>query len=99
MTPDEVRALPVVVDVPTAGRCFGLGRGTAYALAAMDELPVPVLRLGRHKRVVTRAALLAALGLTDSEAGPASPAVATASPPALEAGDTAHDARIAQHVN
>lgn len=62
MSADEVRALPVVVDVPTAGRCFGLGRDGAYRAAQTGTLPVPVLRFGRHLRV-TRASILAALGI------------------------------------
>lgn len=65
MSPDDVRALPVTVDVPTAGRCFALGRDAAYDLARRGELPVPVLRLGR-RLVVTRASLLAALGIDDT---------------------------------
>jgi hypothetical protein len=67
MTPAEVRALPVTVDVPTAGRALGLGRDGAYRAAADGTLPVPVLRLGRRLRV-TRASLLAALGIPDDQA-------------------------------
>lgn len=70
MTPDDVLALPVTVDVPTAGRCFGLGRDGAYDLARTGAFPVPVLRLGRAMRV-TRASLLDALGLTDNARNPA----------------------------
>jgi len=32
MTEDEVHALPVLVDLPTAARVLGLGRNTAYEL-------------------------------------------------------------------
>ena len=64
-TPDEVRAWPVTVDVPTAGRAFGIGRDEAYRLAREGTFPVPVLRLGRYLRV-SRAAVLAALGVPDS---------------------------------
>lgn len=32
MTEDEVHALLVMVDLPTAARAFGLGRNTAYEL-------------------------------------------------------------------
>ena len=60
--PDEVRALPVVVDVVTAGRCCGLGRDTSYRLARSGQFPVPVLSLGR-RLVCKRADLLAALGI------------------------------------
>lgn len=65
MTPDEVRALPAVTDVRTAGRAFGLGRDTSYDLARRGELPVPVLQLGR-RLVVTRSALMEALGIPEA---------------------------------
>lgn len=64
MTRGELLALPVTVDVPTAGRCFGLSGKTAYRAAKDGTLPVPVLRLGR-RLVVTRAALLQTLGVPD----------------------------------
>src|SRR5688572_30762400 len=63
-TPDEIRSWPVTVDVPTAGRAFGLGRDESYRLARVGAFPVPVLRLGRFLRV-TRGALLSALEITD----------------------------------
>jgi hypothetical protein len=68
MRREEVLALPVTVDVPTAGRAFGLGRDASYDLARMGQLPVPVLRLGRSLRV-TRASLLSALGMAEQETG------------------------------
>lgn len=64
-TPDEIRAWPVTVDVPTAGRAFGVGRDESYRLAREGRFPVPVLRLGRYLRV-SRAAVLAALGVTEA---------------------------------
>jgi hypothetical protein len=64
-TPDEIRAWPVTVDVPTAGRAFGIGRDESYQLARQGHFPVPVLHLGRYLRV-TRAAVLSALGVNDS---------------------------------
>lgn len=64
MSPAEVLALPVTMDVPTAGRAWGLGAKVSYRLANCGEFPVPVLRLGR-RLVVTRASVLAALGLAD----------------------------------
>jgi hypothetical protein len=67
MSPDEVRALPVVVDVVTAGRCWGLGRDTSYRLARSGEFPVPVLSLGR-RLVCTRADVLTALGIDGRDA-------------------------------
>ena len=61
-TPDEIRTWPATVDVPTAGRAFGVGRDESYRLAREGAFPVPVLRLGRYLRV-TRSAVLAALGM------------------------------------
>jgi hypothetical protein len=63
-TPDEIRTWPATVDVPTAGRAFGIGRDESYRLVRENRFPVPVLRLGRYLRV-TRAALLDALGITE----------------------------------
>lgn len=56
----DLHDLPHVVDVPTAGALFGLGRDSSYRLARSGDFPVPVLRLG-HKMRVTRASLLAVL--------------------------------------
>jgi len=61
-TADEVIGWPVTVDVPTAGRCFGLGRDTSYDMARDGTFPTPVLRYGRSLRV-TRTSLLSALGM------------------------------------
>ena len=62
MTTDDIRALPPVLDVPTAGRLLGLGRSAAYDLVLAGMWPTPVLRLGRRLRIPT-APLLALLGL------------------------------------
>jgi hypothetical protein len=62
MGEEELLALPVTVDLSTAGRAFGLGRTKAYEMARADEFPCPVLSLGR-RLVVTKAALLKALGM------------------------------------
>ena len=59
---DEVLALPVTVDIVTAGRCFGIGRTKAHDLARKGEFPCRVLRLGVKYRV-TRAELLRALDI------------------------------------
>lgn len=64
MTRAELLALPLTVDVPTAGRAFGLSRDMAYRHARQGTFPVPVLRIG-HRMKVTRAALLNALGITE----------------------------------
>jgi hypothetical protein len=64
MTPAEVLALPVVVDIPTAGRALGFGSTLAYELAKADDFPCRVLKVGRLYRV-PRAGLLNLLGLVD----------------------------------
>jgi predicted DNA-binding transcriptional regulator AlpA len=70
MTEDEVHALPVVVDLPTAARALGLGRNTAYELVRSGAWPTPVLRLGRLIKV-PRSSLLDLLGIpTTTERGP-----------------------------
>ncbi len=67
---DEVRALPVVVDLPTAARVLGLGRNTAYELVRSGAWPTPVLRFGRLIKV-PRSSLLDLLGIpTTAEPGP-----------------------------
>jgi hypothetical protein len=62
MTRAELLALPVVVDLVTAGRALGIGRTRAFELARRGEFPVPVLRVGLTYRVPT-APLLKALGV------------------------------------
>ena len=68
MTTDDLRALPPVLDVPTAGRLLGLGRSAAYELVLAGAWPTPVLRLGRRLRIPT-APLLALLGLSTDSPG------------------------------
>lgn len=63
----EILALPPVVDLPTAGRAWGMGRTKAYELARAEGFPCPVLPLGR-RLVVTKTALLMALGYAMPEA-------------------------------
>lgn len=52
-TAPEVAALPVVIDLPTAGAVLGMSRGQAYELHRRGEFPVPVLQMGSRYRVVT----------------------------------------------
>jgi hypothetical protein len=63
-TPEEIRKYKATVDVPTAGRCWGLGRDASYELARAGKFPVPVLKLGERLRV-TRSAIMQALGIPD----------------------------------
>jgi hypothetical protein len=62
MTTDELMALPVSVDIETAGRAFGMGRTKAQELARSGQFPCRVLRVGPKYRV-PRAALFEALGI------------------------------------
>lgn len=66
-TPDEIRRFRVTVDVPTAGRCWGLGRDASYRLARTGRFPVPVLELGGRLRV-SRSSIMAALGIPEAPA-------------------------------
>lgn len=75
MSMDELLALPVSVDLVTAGRAFGLGRTKAFDLARANEFPCRVLRVGLKFRV-PRSAIFEALGIdpalaTDREPTPA----------------------------
>jgi hypothetical protein len=62
LTVAELLALPAAVDLPTAGRAWGLGRTKSHELARAGEFPCPVLRLGNAYRV-TRSDLLTSLGI------------------------------------
>jgi hypothetical protein len=62
LTPAEIRALPAVVDLVTAGRALGMGRTKSYQLARAGRFPCPVLRVGRSYLVPT-AGLLTLLRL------------------------------------
>lgn len=88
MSVDELRALPVAVDLPTAGRAWGIGRNKIHELARAGQAPFPVLRLGNSYRV-TRADLLRSLGITpDMEAaGPAQDRPAPNTTPPTEGRD------------
>ena len=61
MTTDNT-AIPEqrTVSLPYAGRVLGIGKSTAYELAARGEFPVRVLQLGR-KKLVSRTELEAYL--------------------------------------
>lgn len=65
-TRERVLALPVTVDLVTAGSAIGLGRSASYEQARAGTFPVPVLRVGARYRVVT-AHLVDLLGLTPSQ--------------------------------
>jgi hypothetical protein len=64
LTIEELLALPATVDLPTAGKAFGIGRTKAHELARNGQFPCPVLRVG-HTYRVGRAAILRALDIED----------------------------------
>lgn len=67
MTDDELRALPVSVDLARAGRAFGLGRTKAFELAKQGRFPCRVIRVGEKYRV-PRSAIFEALGINPARA-------------------------------
>jgi hypothetical protein len=50
-TLEDVRALGLTCDVPTAGAILGISRSLAYRMVAEDTFPVRTLRLSRTVRV------------------------------------------------
>lgn len=65
LTTEEILALDAAVDIPTAGKCFKMGRSKAYELARSGKFPVEVLPMG-STFCVTRASILARLGIEDT---------------------------------
>lgn len=68
MTEAELFALPVTVDIPTAGRAWGLYRSKAYDMARAGEFPCKVEPLG-GRFVVLKSELLKSLGYKMPEPG------------------------------
>lgn len=62
MTVEELAGLPVVMDIGTAARAWGLGRTAAYERARADDFPCEVVHVGRFLRV-RKADLMRSLGL------------------------------------
>ena len=62
LTIEEVRKLPAMINVETAGRALNMGRSKSYDLAQRGEFPVKVRRFGREYRVAT-SDLLILLGI------------------------------------
>lgn len=61
----ELSALPPLVDVPTAARALGIGRGLAYALVRSGSWPTPILRMGKLIRIPTAPLVRLVNGHTD----------------------------------
>jgi excisionase family DNA binding protein len=58
---------PLTLTIPQVAALLGISRNTAYELAARNELPVPVLRLGRRV-LVPRESMLRVLGIDEGSA-------------------------------
>ena len=69
-TVEAIRELGVTVDVVTAGAILGVGASTSRDLDRRGAFPVPVIAVGRARRVPT-AGLLKILGLDDQTQQPA----------------------------
>ena len=61
----ELSALPPLVDVPTAARALGIGRGLAYDLVRSGSWPTPILRMGKLIRIPTASLVRLVNGNTD----------------------------------
>ena len=70
LSDNEIRALDPIVDITTAGRCFGLGRTRSYEMARAGTFPVEVLPLGPQSYRVTRISIWNKLGIKDANAAP-----------------------------
>lgn len=92
MSPAELRDLAareITVDLPTAGRAFGIGKDQAYDLFRTGGLPFPSYQLGRAIRVPVAPLVRILLG-DDATPDDAGDGVRTASVHPIAAG---HDQR------
>lgn len=65
LTFDQLRQLPVVVDLMTAARALGIGRTKAYQLAQADQFPCRIIHVGTTYHIPT-AELMKTLGITST---------------------------------
>ncbi|MCK4788852.1 MAG: helix-turn-helix domain-containing protein [Desulfobacteraceae bacterium] len=47
----------LTMTIPEVAKALGISRGTAYSLARQGQLPIPVIKLGPKRMVVSRHAL------------------------------------------
>jgi excisionase family DNA binding protein len=62
----ETRTLTMTIE--EAAKAFGISRGNAYAAARRDELPIPVIRIGR-RMLVSRIAVETVLQRLKNDSG------------------------------
>jgi hypothetical protein len=73
-TVDEVLALGVRTDVPTAGEIIaGLCREEAYRMVKRGDFPVPVVRVGKNRLVVPVEPILRLLRISSPDPGDTDP--------------------------
>ena len=51
----------LTMTIPEFAKAAGISRGLAFDLARRDSLPVPVIKLGQKRMVLSRKAVLALL--------------------------------------
>lgn len=66
----ELAQLPPLVDLPTAAKVLGIGRGLAYELVREGTWPTPVVRMGKLIRIPTSCLQRVLDGEVLSEAAP-----------------------------
>lgn len=69
MTDQEVRDLPVSIDLMTAAKALGISRSEAYSMVQGGRFPVATYRVGTRYRVA-RGHLLKFLGMDDAPTTP-----------------------------
>jgi hypothetical protein len=84
-TLEQVRALGMTCDVPTAGSVLGISRSLAYAMVRDRTFPVRVLRFKRAVRVSVPD-LLHYLGVDPDPGPPADPVSSVSDPAGLGCG-------------
>ncbi len=91
LSAEAIRALPAAFPFdPIVPAAFGVSRSAAYRALAAGQLPIRALRLGR-KLVVTRADLMAALGIPETPPSQAAAIDDGQTPSRQSALDRVHD--------
>ncbi len=57
----------LTMNIPEVAKALGISRGNCYSLARQGKLPVPVIKLGERRMVVSRRALEHLLSVNNKE--------------------------------
>ncbi len=57
----------LTMNIPEVAKALGISRGTCYSLARQGKLPVPVIKLGERRMVVSRCAVERLLSSNNKE--------------------------------